>query len=91
MQLLSDSEQLDELMEELNDKVSAFAPLPCGDIRVGVVCCAPSSLDQRWYRVSIVAASNVVSVSSMTEMVRPQSVYPTAHTPLFLVPTVPMW
>ena len=51
------------MMEELNRAVPNFSALPFQDLRLGVVCCAPSSLDSRWYRVSVVAATDVASVS----------------------------
>ncbi len=61
MQLLSSLDHLLEMMEELNNSVSTFPSVESGGVKTGLVCAAPSSLDQRWYRVRVVLATNVAT------------------------------
>ena len=65
VQLLSKYDELEQMMVNLNMTVVGHPPLSSADIFPGLLCCASSSIDKRWYRAVVISAHDVSGVVSL--------------------------
>ncbi len=55
---MSETNRLDELMKDLNDRSLHWDSVKPADTKEGLVCCVRSSMDERWYRVWLVGPTS---------------------------------
>ena len=53
------------MMVELNMTVVGQPPLSAADVIPGLLCCASSSIDKRWYRAVVISAHDVSGAVSL--------------------------
>ena len=65
VQLLSKCDELEQMMVKLNMTVVGQPPLSAADVIPGLLCCASSSIDKRWYRAVVISAHDVSGAVSL--------------------------
>ena len=53
------------MMVKLNMTVVGQPPLSAADVIPGLLCCASSSIDKRWYRAVVISAHDVSGAVSL--------------------------